>query len=161
MEGIQGVRSNWNKSQRELICKTERAYKQGEISKRTRSARFRHQKKRLDELLIDGLAHGTDELADLCDRLWEEMDKLWAFSQYTDVDPTNNLAERDLRRLVLWRKKSYGTRSQRGQYFVERISSLAETVRKAGNNILGFITKAVSAFFSGEGAPFVYPSGNF
>jgi len=78
------------------------------------------------------------------------MHKLWTFSKFTNVDPTNNLAERDLRRLVFWRKKSYGTRSSRGLRFVERISTVAETVRKARDNIFGFISKAVSNFYAGE-----------
>jgi hypothetical protein len=46
------------------------------------------------------------------------------FSKFTDVDPTNNLAERDLRRLVLWRKKSYGTRSDRGKYVATMYAEL-------------------------------------
>jgi transposase len=143
------------------ICKTQREFREGEISQRSRDARFRHQKKRLGEYLIDGLANGTDDLSSLCDRLYDEMHKLWTFSKFTNVDPTNNLAERDLRKLVLWRKKSYGTRSSRGQRFVERISTIAETVRKARNNILNFITEAVSAFYAGESAPLVNLSSGF
>jgi len=143
------------------ICRTQREFRQGEISQRSRDARFRHQKKRLDEHLIDGLANGTDELSGLCDRLYDEMHKLWTFSKFTNEDPTNNLAERDLRKLVLWRKKSYGTRSTRGQRFVERISTIAETVRKARDNILAFITKAVLAFYTGESAPLVASSSGF
>jgi transposase len=135
------------------ICKTQRKFREGEITKRSRDAKFRHQKRNLEDHLIDGLANGTDELSRLCDRLYDEMPHLWAFSKFTNVDPTNNLAERDLRKLVLWRKKSYGTRSDRGKLFVERISSVAETLRKASCNILAFITKAVSAFYSGEVAP--------
>lgn len=143
------------------ICKIQKQFRQGEITERSRDARFRHKKKRLDEHLIDGLANGTDDLSSLCDRLYDEMHKLWTFSKFTNVDPTNNLAERDLRRLVLWRKKSYGTRSSRGQRFVERISTIAETVRKAEKNILSFVTKMVSAFYSGEPGPFVSLSGGF
>jgi transposase len=89
------------------------------------------------------------------------MDKLWTFSKFTNVDPTNNLAERDLRRLVLWRKKSYGTRSARGERFVERMTTVAETVRKAGNNILNFITKAVLAFYKREATPSISPCFSF
>jgi transposase len=141
------------------ICKTQREFRKGEITQQSRATKFRYQKKRLGELLIDGLANGTDELSRLCDRLYEEMHKIWTFSNFTNVDPTNNLAERDLRRLVLWRKKSYGTRSMRGQHFVERISTVAETVRKAKDNILTFITKSVSAFYAGESPPLVDPLG--
>lgn len=143
------------------ICRTQREFRRGEITERSRDARFRYQKKRLEEHLIDGLANGKDDLSNLCDRLYDEMHKLWTFSRFIDVDPTNNLAERDLRRLVLWRKKSYGTRSLRGQRFVERISTVAETVRKAKDNILAFITKAVLAFYAGESAPLVVPLSGF
>ena len=89
------------------------------------------------------------------------MPKLLRFSEFTNVDPTNNLAERDLRKLVLWRKKSYGTRSDRGKFFVEGISTVAETLRKASCNILSFSTNAVSAFYSREAAPFLTPSYGF
>lgn len=135
------------------ICKSQREFRENTISLRSRDARFRHQKKRLEEHLVDGLANGSDELSGLCDRLLEEMHKLWAFSDFTNVDPTNNLAERDLRKLVLWRKKSYGTRSDRGQRFVERISTIAETLKRSCDNILGFIVKAIKAFYAGEPAP--------
>ncbi len=94
----------------------------------------------------------------ICDRLHHEINKIWTFSEFTDVDPTNNHAERDLRRLILWRKKSYGTRS--GQYFIERISTVAETVRKAKDNIFGFIAKAVFCFYIGD-PPFCYPFISF
>lgn len=143
------------------MCRTQREFRESKITKRSRDTKFRHQKKRLEEHFMDGLANGTDDLSGLCDRLYDDIDKLWMFSKFTDVDPTNNVAERDLRRLVLWRKKSYGTRSDRGKYFVERISTVAETVRKAGSNILAFITKAVSAFYHGETAPLLVPANGF
>lgn len=160
-DGLDGEIGSSLEKELQQMCRTQRRFRQGEITERSRNAKFRHQKKRLEEHLMDGLANGTDDLSGLCDRLHDEIHKLWTFSKFTDVDPTNNLAERDLRRLVLWRKKSYGTRSFRGQRFVERISTIAETVRKAHDNILAFITKAVSAFYAGESAPFVAPSSGF
>lgn len=135
------------------ICKTQRKFRRGEISRKSRSSHFRHQKKRLLNFLIDGLVDGSKELSALCDRLYDQIHHLWVFSRYEDVDPTNNLAERDLRKLVLWRKKSYGTRSERGQRFVERISSVAGTIRKAKQNIFSFITRSVMAFYAGEAVP--------
>ena len=143
------------------ICKNHREFRHGRISERSRNARFRHQKIRLENHLIDGFANGSDELSGLCDRLLDNMHKLWTFSEFTDVDPTNNLAERDLRKIVLWRKKSYGTRSDRGKRFVERISSVTSTARKAGKNILAFITESVFAFYSGDSAPLIKPSHGF
>ena len=110
------------------------------------------------KLGLYGFVSGSDELSGLCDRLLDNMHKLRTFSEFTDVDPTNNLAERDLRKIVLWRKKSYGTRSDRGKRFVERISSVASTARKAGKNILSFVIESVSAFYSGDSAPLIEPS---
>jgi len=37
------------------------------------------------------------------------------------VEPTNNVAERALRPAVLWRKGSFGTQSDGGARFVERL----------------------------------------
>jgi len=118
------------------ICRNHREFREGLISNQARNNRFRHQKKRLEDQLLDGFIEGSKELESFCDRLLDCFAKLWTFSNFTDVEPTNNLAERDLRRVVLWRKKSYGTRSERGQRYVERIGSVVQTLKKAGLNIL-------------------------
>ena len=47
-----------------------------------------------------------------------------------DVEPTNNHAEREIRAFVLWRKRSYGTQSDRGNVFAERLMTVAHTARK-------------------------------
>jgi hypothetical protein len=39
---------------------------------------------------------------------------LWTFLDHSDVEPTNNAAERALRPAVIHRKLSYGVQSQRG-----------------------------------------------
>lgn len=46
------------------------------------------------------------------------------------VAPTNNLAERDLRHAVLWRKTNFGTQSESGSRYVERILATVTTLRK-------------------------------
>ncbi len=71
------------------------------------------------------------------------------------------MAERDLRKLVLWRKKSYGTRSERGQRFVERISTVVGTLRKPGRNVLEFVTKAVEYFYLQDSAPLITKNAGF
>lgn len=157
-DGLDGEIGSLIEKELQKICKIQKQFREGDLTLRSRDARFRHQKKRLSEHLIDGLANGSDELSGLCDRLHDQMHKIWTFSKFTNVDPTNNLAERDLRRLVLWRKKSYGTRSLRGQRFVERISTVAETLRKVRENIYSFISKAVFSFYTGEQAPLINPS---
>lgn len=46
-----------------------------------------------------------------------------------DVEPTNNLAERTLRHAVVWRKMSYGSRSEPGLRWMERGLSVRQTLR--------------------------------
>ena len=146
-----------NALEKELIqvCRNHREFREGLISKQARNGRFRHQKKRLENYLLDGFIEGSKEIASFCDRLLDSFSHLWVFSNFTDVEPTNNLAERDLRRIVLWRKKSYGTRSDRGQRYVERIGSVVQTLKKAGANILEFIQRAVSDFYQGKSDPMI------
>ncbi len=72
---------------------------------------------------------GTDDAGRFARRLLREMDSLWVFLAHHGVEPTNNRAERALRCGVLWRKRSLGTASDKGNRWVERILSLKETCR--------------------------------
>ncbi len=48
------------------------------------------------------------------------------------MEPTNNNAERPLRRAVMWRRKSFGTQSEKGSRFVERILTVVTSLRQQG-----------------------------
>jgi transposase len=67
--------------------------------------------------------------------------------------PTNNEAERVLRKAVLWRKGSFGVNRFQGAEFVERILTLAGTTRRRGMDLLGWLTRAIQADLDGEPAP--------
>src|SRR5713101_3552889 len=77
--------------------------------------------------LIDQYHDRPDDAGRFARRLLREMDSLWVFLAQHGVDPTNNRAERALRFGVLWRKRSQGTASVKGNRWVERILSLKET----------------------------------
>lgn len=64
----------------------------------------------------------------LARQIVRKMDNLLTFLDYNGVEPTNNRAERAFRFGVLWRKRSLGTQSEKGNRWVERILSLKETV---------------------------------
>lgn len=154
-KGIDGeIGQNIEKELRE-ICKNHREYREEKISRKKRDHRLRHSRKRFENYLIDGLASGSDDLGNFCENILNHFEKLWTFAKFPDVEPTNNLAERDLRKIVLWRKKSYGTRSNRGQRFVERISTVCGTLKRTGQNIFEFLKKATLAFYAGTEAPFI------
>lgn len=83
---------------------------------------------------------------------------VWLFTQRDDVEPTNNLAERDLRPLVMWRKTSFGTASARGDRFMERALTVAQTLRRQGSRLYQFIVGSVVAKLEGAAAPRLLPS---
>lgn len=76
------------------------------------------------------LYSGADnEAGKLARSLGAVMDTLWTFLKVHGVEPTNNRAERALRFGVIWRKRCFGSQSDKGQRWVERILSLKETCR--------------------------------
>jgi len=131
-----------------LSCKIHREYREGKIPLAQRNRRLGARKRRVEYWLEDGLANGSDALAKICGTLLENFEKIWTFTRILDMEPTNNMAERDLRKLVIWRRKSYGTRSDRGKKFVERVTTVAQTIRKQGRNVLHFIQEAIGCFYA-------------
>ncbi|MBW2069074.1 MAG: transposase [Deltaproteobacteria bacterium] len=83
-------------------------------------------------------------------RLEEEMECLFAFLVEEGVELTNNLAERTIRFEVLWRKRSQGTRNDRGCRWVERILSLRHTCRLQCRSTFNVLVDAFSAYFKGR-----------
>ena len=45
---------------------------------------------------------------------------------------------------MCWRKTSYGTDSERGRRFVERVLTVVATCRQQGRGILAFLVNAVA-----------------
>lgn len=80
-----------------------------------------------------------------CQNILKVEKALWTFARVEGVDPTNNAAERALRRAVLWRRKSFGTQSEAGSRFVERILSVITTLRQQGRDVLEYLTAACAS----------------
>jgi transposase len=97
--------------------------------------------------LIDQYDDRPDDAGRFARRLLREMDSLWVFLAQQGVEPTNNRAERALRCGVLWRKRSLGTASSKGNRWVERILSLKETCRLHARATYAVLVDAVSSFF--------------
>jgi hypothetical protein len=86
---------------------------------------------------------------------------LWSFVDHEDIDPTNNAAERALRRGVLWRKRSFGSQSDRGLRFTERILTVVTTLRQQDRNVLDYLTAACQAQHLDLPAPSLLPASHF
>jgi transposase len=80
-------------------------------------------------------------------RLEEDMDTLFVFLVEEGVEPTNNLAERTIRFGVLWRKRSQGTKSDKGNRWVERILSLRQTCRLRAQSSFEVLVDAMDCYF--------------
>ena len=78
---------------------------------------------------------------------------LWTFVTHEGVEPTNNVAERDLRAWVIWRKICFGCQSERGLRFAERIMTVTNTLRKRGRNVLDFLIRSVVAHTTQQPMP--------
>lgn len=71
------------------------------------------------------------------DALWKrDIECLFRFVTNPEVDPTNNISERELRHLVLIRKISNGSRSTRGANATAILTSVTQTLRMNGKNVL-------------------------
>lgn len=78
------------------------------------------------------------------------MDDLFVFLVEEGVDPTNNFAERIIRFGVLWRRRSQGTRSDKGNRWVERILSLRQTCRLQMRSSFGVLADALDSYFKDQ-----------
>ena len=88
-----------------------------------------------------------DEAGKLARRMLRELDALWLFLRESGVEPTNNRAERALRFGVMWRKRSNGTQSDKGDRWVERILTLKETCRLQSVSTFQILAQAIDSFF--------------
>jgi hypothetical protein len=85
-----------------------------------------------------------NDVANIAERLWNEQASYFRFIDW-DIPPTNNLAEQSIRRVVIDRKITQGTRSDWGNRWQERIWSVLSTCAQTGTNVLTFLRNAVGA----------------
>jgi transposase len=111
----------------------------------------------LRDLLAEGAACGCAKTAALCRNLLKLEPALWTFARVEGVEPTNNAAERALRKAVLWRKRSFGCKSEAGCRFVERMLTVAKTLQQHQRPILTYLVEAIVAHRQGRSAPKLLP----
>ena len=78
---------------------------------------------------------------------------LWTFVAVEGVEPTNNHAERVLRRPVLWRRRSFGCDSANGCRFAERILTVVQSLRLQKRNAIEFLDQTITAHRSSQKGP--------
>lgn len=85
--------------------------------------------------------------------LLRQWGRLWTYLEHEGVVPTNNEAERGIRKAVLWRNVSFGVESEDGAHFVERMLTLVGTARRRGIDLLDWMTRTIQASLEGKPAP--------
>jgi len=115
-------------------------------------------RRQVGELLRSGAACGCAKTAATCGELLPVEAALWTFARVVGVEPTNNAAEREVRHAVCWRKTSFGTDSERGSRFVERVLTVIASCRRQNRNVLAFLIDAVTAHRTGAKAPSLLPA---
>ena len=129
--------------------------KSGKLSRRKFRKRLPYYKHQIEDLLREGASMPNGKTARrTCIRLLNLRRHLWTFAHIKDIEPTNNAAERAIRPAVLWRKGSFGTHSEQGSRFAERILTVRASLKKQkGRALLGFLTQACQAALSSKVKP--------
>jgi transposase len=112
-------------------------------------------RKRLRDLLTREMARrgGTGTTTKFCRNVLRVFDALWTFARVPGVEPTNNHAERMLRPAVIWRKTCFGSHSDGGCRYAERMLSAVQTLRLRGRPVLDYLADAIRAHHDGTPAP--------
>ena len=129
----------------------------GTMSRATFQANMASVQQEVGALLRQGTTCAHDKTAGTCRDILKREAALWTFVHVEGVDPTNNLGERQVRPGVIWRKMSFGTQSEAGSRFAERIMTVVSTLKQQQRNALDYLTEACDAAHSGRPAPSLLP----
>jgi transposase len=139
------------------IFEAWRALKDGDLSREGFQRKMEPVQVRVKELIERGSACDQAKTRRTCENLLKHEVSLWTFVREEGVEPTNNNAERPLRRAVLWRRKSFGTQSENGSRFVERILMVVTSLRQQGRDTLEYLTSVCESLTGGGGSICLVP----
>lgn len=140
-----------------LMFKWWHLVRDGTLKRKVFARRMVRLRIQIEDLLVEGELHGHPRMSGVCKRIIGQAAHLWTFIDHEGVEPTNNFAERVLRQGVLWRKISFGTQSEEGSRFVERILTATATCRQQGRNIVEYLNAACIAQLYDRPPPSLLP----
>lgn len=127
--------------------------REGRLSRSTFVERMAPVRLQVEALLERAVRTEIESIAGSCADILEHREALWTFVDHAGVEPTNNHAERELRGLVMWRRRSFGSQSERGTQFAARMMTIAHTARKQGREILDFLAACCAPRSEDAAAP--------
>jgi transposase len=113
-------------------------------------------RQQIEGTLARAAAADIERVSGSCADILAHRDAMWTFIDVRGVEPTNNHAERELREFVLWRKRSFGSQSERGNRFAESVMTVAHTARKQNCNVLEYLTACCAAKNTKTAAPSLF-----
>ena len=128
-----------------LVFRYWQDHQAGKLDKKTFRAWMTPVRTQVEECLERAAAADIKKLSGSCANIVDHKEALWTFVDRNDVEPTNNHAEREPRSFVLWRRRSFGSQSDNGNLFAERVMTVAHTARKQDKNVLAFLTACCEA----------------
>jgi transposase len=146
------VIANYGKRMLEIAKQIFRAWhrRTGANAKRTQ--------RRLRKLKADFLQAGTRTKAGglartMSERLKKEGARYFTFIDHPGLEPTNNVAEQQIRQCVLNRRVTQGVRGEKGQRFWQHTWTILATLRRRKQDAFGFLAQAASAYFDSQPTP--------
>lgn len=146
-----------------LLLQTEKMFelwkrvRDGTLARSTFHVYMRPIRRRVEDLLKRGIRCGESKTEGMCEKILTVKPALWTFVRVEGVEPTNNSAERALRHAVLYRKGCFGTQSDAGSRFVERILTVVATLRRQERNVMEYLTEACARAQAGRKPPSLLP----
>ncbi len=130
---------------------------EGTLSRSVFRSKMSPLRREMERLLKAGRVCGMAKTEGTCHELLKRRQALWTFVRLKGVEPTNNTAERSIRPGVQWRKSSFGTQSEGGSRFVERMMTVVATMKQQNRSIFAYLIAAHEAALQGEPAPSLLP----
>jgi len=147
--------------QAQFMFERWRRVKDGTLSRQEFQEQMKPIQANVEAALLRGAAFaqaGESQTAGTCKQLLKLKSALWTFVHTVGIEPTNNLAERTLRHYVIWRKISFGSQSQRGSLYAQRVMTTVGSCKLQGRNIFDFLTLAVTAHLGHGPRPSLLPA---
>ena len=145
-------------AQAELMFQGWHQLRDGTISRTAFQENMQPVQHKVGKLLRQGADCDHQRTAGTCRDILKREEALWTFVRVEGIEPTNNLGERQVRPGVLWRNHSFGTQSQAGSRFAERIMTVVATCKQQQRNALDYLTQACDAANRSQQAPSLLPA---
>jgi len=145
------------------VCGLFRRFKEARITRRGLRRLLAPLRRRMGALLDWGIGRGASaagkaarkaaRVSRFCRNLKDLGPALWTFARVEGIEPTNNHAERMLRPGVIWRKKCFGSHSDGGCRYAERMMTAVRTLRLNGRSVMQYLSDTLHAHRHGNPLP--------